>query len=283
MVASLLSIGEVARRTGLTPATLRVWESRYGFPEPTRGPGGQRCYADQVVDQVRQVAADRAAGLALPVAVERVRAGTGRGRGLESVHAGLRRRRPDLPVHRFTKRGLAALSHAIEDEGHNQADSPLLVAAGFQQERHYRRAQARWEDLAHGATLALAFADFDRPTALTARPIEVPIAATDALRREWFVVWYGTRYSACLSARELPGQGRVRDRDRSFEMVWGVDSALMWDAAELTCALATRGAPDLQAADILRHLPSAAGDDLVVMSALTNRMVAYLAALIPVN
>ena len=146
MVVPLLTIGEVARRTGLTPATLRVWESRYGFPEPTRGAGGQRCYEAEVVDQVLQVVADRAAGLALPVAVQRARANSAHGH--DSVHAGLRRRRQDLPVHRLTKRALAALSHAIEDEGHNRAESPVLVAAGFQQERHYRRAQARWEDLA---------------------------------------------------------------------------------------------------------------------------------------
>ncbi|MDQ2724487.1 MAG: hypothetical protein M3Y36_03220, partial [Actinomycetota bacterium] len=190
-------------------------------------------------------------------------------------------RRPDLPVHRFTKRGLAALSHAIEDEGHNRAENPVLVAAGFQQVRHYRSARARWEDLARGATLALAFADFDGPSALTDRPIEVPIGATDALRREWFVVWYGPRYSACLSARELPGQSRVADRHRFFEMVWGVDSALVGDAAELTCALADRGVPGLGAAEVLRTVPSGPADDLAMMSALTNRMMAYLAALVP--
>lgn len=279
MVQSWLSIGEVARRTGLTPATLRAWESRYGFPEPTRGAGGQRCYADHVVDQVRQVVADRAAGLALPVAVERARADVAHGH--PSVYAGLRRRRPDLPVHRFTKRGLAALSHAIEDEGHNRAEKPVLVAAGFQKERHYRIAQARWEDLARGATLALAFADFKGPSALADRPVEVPIDATDALQREWFVVWYGPRFSACLSARELPGQSRVADPDRFFEMIWGVDSGLVGDAAELTCALAARCVPGLRAADVLRTVPSGPADDLAVMSALTNRMMAYLAALVP--
>ncbi|MDQ6837814.1 MAG: MerR family transcriptional regulator, partial [Actinomycetota bacterium] len=108
MVAPWLSIGELARHTGLTPATLRVWESRYGFPEPSRSAGGQRCYQDHVVDQVRQVLADRAAGLALPVAVDRARAGAPEGQ--TSVHASLRRRHRHLPVHRFTKRALAALS-----------------------------------------------------------------------------------------------------------------------------------------------------------------------------
>ncbi len=232
-----------------------------------------------MIDLVRQVVADRAAGLALPVAIERARAGSDHGHG--SVHAGLRRQRPDLPVHRFTKRGLAALSHAIEDEGDNRAESPLLVAAGFQRQDHYRRAQDRWADLARSATMALAFADFDAPATLADRPIEVPIGAADPLCREWFVVWYGSRYSACLSARELPGQSGVADRDRFFEMIWGVDPSLVREAAELICALATRCLPDLPVADVLRTVPSTATDDMAVMSALTNRMMAYLAALVP--
>ncbi len=155
------------------------------------------------------------------------------------------------------------------------------MAAGFQREHHYRRAQARWGDLASGATMALAFADFAAPATLAGRPIEVPIGAADPLRREWFVAWYGPRFSACLSARELPGQSRVADRDRFFDMVWGVDSGLVRDAAELICALAARALPDLPVADVLRTVPSSATDDMAVMSALTNRMMAYLAALVP--
>jgi MerR family transcriptional regulator, light-induced transcriptional regulator len=36
----------VARRTGLTPATIRAWERRYGAVEPARSEGGQRLYSD---------------------------------------------------------------------------------------------------------------------------------------------------------------------------------------------------------------------------------------------
>jgi DICT domain-containing protein len=232
-----------------------------------------------VVEQVRQVVADRAAGLSLPAAVQRARTGGAHGPG--SLHAGLRHRRQDLHAHRFTKRVLTALSHAVEDEGHNRAESPVLVTAGFQQEHYYRHAQDRWRDLSRGATMALVFADFATPGTLTDRPIEVPIGAVDALRREWFVLWYGPRYSACISARELPGQSRVADADRSFETIWGVDSGLVREAAELICAQAVRCLPDLPVADVLRTVPSSPADDMAVMSALTNRMMAYLAALVP--
>ncbi len=36
----------VARRTGLTPATIRAWERRYQAVEPIRSEGGQRLYSD---------------------------------------------------------------------------------------------------------------------------------------------------------------------------------------------------------------------------------------------
>jgi DNA-binding transcriptional MerR regulator/methylmalonyl-CoA mutase cobalamin-binding subunit len=39
----------VSQRTGLTPATLRAWERRYGVVEPERSEGGQRLYSDDDV------------------------------------------------------------------------------------------------------------------------------------------------------------------------------------------------------------------------------------------
>lgn len=42
----------VARRTGLTPATLRAWERRYGVVTPARSPGGQRLYSDEDIERL---------------------------------------------------------------------------------------------------------------------------------------------------------------------------------------------------------------------------------------
>jgi len=39
----------VSQRTGLTPATLRAWERRYGVVEPRRSEGRQRLYSDEDV------------------------------------------------------------------------------------------------------------------------------------------------------------------------------------------------------------------------------------------
>ena len=60
-----LPIGDLAQRTGLSPAVLRMWESRYGFPEPRRLASGHRRYTDAEVDLVRQVVRRRDSGIRL--------------------------------------------------------------------------------------------------------------------------------------------------------------------------------------------------------------------------
>lgn len=47
-----IGIAAVAKQTGLSAHTLRVWERRYGFPLPRRASNGERLYA---VDQVRKL------------------------------------------------------------------------------------------------------------------------------------------------------------------------------------------------------------------------------------
>lgn len=48
-----MSIGSVERETGLTKDTLRVWERRYGFPQPARDNTGERAYTLDEVDKLR--------------------------------------------------------------------------------------------------------------------------------------------------------------------------------------------------------------------------------------
>lgn len=270
-----LSIGEVARLTGLAPATLRVWEARYGFPVALRSNGGHRMYPGEVVEQVRQVVADRRGGLALPAAIERVRAAAGRPD--PSLHALLRRRSPSLPTHRLTKRGLTALSRAMEDEGHARASRPVVLAAGFQEERFYRRVEPRWRDLARGAGCSVVFADFPQLSATDDGPAEIPLSLDHTLRREWFVVWAGPRFTACLSGRELPGQADQPHAQRVLETVWSVDADVVRAAAEAACGLAAALAPGLSVPTTVEVERRDPAGDLELVYALTNRMVAYLA------
>ena len=50
-----IGIGAIAQEIGLTKDTLRVWERRYGFPQPMRSPGGERLYPQEQVTKLRLV------------------------------------------------------------------------------------------------------------------------------------------------------------------------------------------------------------------------------------
>jgi MerR family transcriptional regulator, light-induced transcriptional regulator len=50
---ALLTIAAVARDTGLAKDTLRVWERRYGFPQPLRDSNGDRVYPAAQVPRLR--------------------------------------------------------------------------------------------------------------------------------------------------------------------------------------------------------------------------------------
>jgi methanogenic corrinoid protein MtbC1 len=51
----LLSITEVEQQTGIRQATLRMWEKRYGFPQPLRDRHGDRVYPLGQVDRLQVV------------------------------------------------------------------------------------------------------------------------------------------------------------------------------------------------------------------------------------
>jgi len=52
---AVYNIGIVARMTGITENTLRMWERRYHFPTPIRTEGGHRLYSPQQVARVQWV------------------------------------------------------------------------------------------------------------------------------------------------------------------------------------------------------------------------------------
>lgn len=51
----MMSIAAVERDTGLSKDTLRVWEKRYGFPDPVRDAQGERCYPLEQVERLRLI------------------------------------------------------------------------------------------------------------------------------------------------------------------------------------------------------------------------------------
>jgi MerR family transcriptional regulator, light-induced transcriptional regulator len=60
----LLRIGELSRRSGVSPELLRAWERRYGLLRPSRSPGGLRLYSQSDLERVRLMQEQLAAGVA---------------------------------------------------------------------------------------------------------------------------------------------------------------------------------------------------------------------------
>jgi DNA-binding transcriptional MerR regulator len=60
----MLRIGELSRRSGVSPELLRAWERRYGLLRPTRSSGGLRLYSLDDLERVREMRRHLADGLA---------------------------------------------------------------------------------------------------------------------------------------------------------------------------------------------------------------------------
>jgi MerR family transcriptional regulator, light-induced transcriptional regulator len=270
------SIGEVAARTGVAEGTLRMWERRHGFPAPERLPMGHRRYSERDIELVRRVAAERAAGVSLAVAIER--AGREPETDVLSVYASLRRRRPDLEPRRLARPVMVALSHAIEDESLSRADRPLIFAS-FQRERFYRQEEARWRELSRGAQLALVFADFQRVRSPRGGPAEIPVDRSHPLAREWTVVCDAAHHAVCLAGWEPPSATTGLDQVRVFEAIWSVEPRVVREAARMCIGIATSVRPDLVESVRPRLEPEPApvtGEQLRLAAAVTNRTLSYL-------
>ncbi|MFN0204816.1 MAG: MerR family transcriptional regulator [Planctomycetota bacterium] len=62
ILCTMRPIGVVSSETGIDPATLRVWERRYGFPKPARVGSGHRFYTEMDVALLLQIARALRAG-----------------------------------------------------------------------------------------------------------------------------------------------------------------------------------------------------------------------------
>ena len=275
-----LSIGDLGRRTGLSPATLRAWETRHGFPVPQRRESGHRRYDERDVAAVRRVLALREAGVRLEVAVAEVVAAR-ESSPAASVFAELRRGQPHLAPQQLRKATLLALTWAMEDECCARAQRPALFGA-FQHERYYRQAEERWDELGRTARSTVVFADFSGTgtgagtgagsgkTSLVHLPEEAP------MRREWSLVCDSAEHPAALAAWELPGQRGVRDKDRVFESLWTVEPRAVRAAARACTDLAETLSPGAAArVGSLDGVPAEAGEDVRAASALFARVLRY--------
>ncbi|HYF24547.1 MAG TPA: DICT sensory domain-containing protein [Baekduia sp.] len=270
-----LTISELATRTGVAAGTLRMWEQRHGFPEPSRTGSGQRRYAEEDVELVRRVLAHRERGLSLPAAIalesEKPVAASDHPSLYAALANGPGATRPQV----LRKRSLVALSRAIEHECLAHAAAPVLFGA-FQRERFFDPVRPRYERLASHADAAVVFADFPRLRRPERGPVEVPISPDEVLGNEWAVVCDAPGYAACLLGWEQP----ERDGGRRFEALMTTDPRATRRAAHVAASLAGRADPALgeELEALLADRPLALDDPAPALTSLMNRMVAYLEA-----
>lgn len=272
----VLTIGQVARRTGVSVATLRMWEERHGFPRPDRSASGHRRYREGDCETVLEVVRLRESGFSLESATARAL------RNAEpapsSLFGGMRTSRPDLAPLLVRKATLVTISRAIEDECAVRGEGGVLVGS-FQRVRFFRDSERRWRELARMRTSTLVFADFANLRRRPGVPAEIPVERTSALRREWAIVSDAPGFGACLVAWERPGQDHVEDGERLFEAIWSVEPQLVREATAIALGIAAGRAPEL-AADVRDQLEEPRPPDAEILraaTALTNRIVSYLA------
>jgi DNA-binding transcriptional MerR regulator len=266
-----LSIREIAAASGVNEATLRMWETRHGFPKPTRLPSGHRRYSERDVDAVRSVLRARAEGLSLATAIERARR-LGE-LPAPSVYAAVREHFGELDPQVLRKPALIQLSRAIEDECALRAHRPILFG-GFQQARFYRAVEPRWRELSRTAEVAIVFAGFGRGRSRSPQPVRVSLGPGDELLREWMIVCDAPNMAACLLAWERPP---TAGHGREFEAVWTVERPVVRHAARICADLASRAHPALVAGirERLADTPAAEQSDLRNAVSLASRMVHY--------
>jgi DNA-binding transcriptional MerR regulator len=248
----MLSIGDLARATGVSAATLRVWESRHGFPRPSRLRSGHRRYSRDHVDAVLEVQRRRDAGVRLAVAIRQVVTEAG-GPGRPAVFARVAERHPAQPRQELHKPTLLQISRAIEDEMVATAQHPHLFGC-FQTWQRYEPSRDRWEELSQVAASAHVFADFGGSETRVEQdgpgPVRVTLGERAPMRREWIVVCDAPELPVAMLAWETPGQAAVAERERVFEVMWSVDAGVVRDAARF-CAEAASAAGSRRAAELL--------------------------------
>lgn len=272
-----LAIKDLAEQTGLAAGTIRMWEQRYGFPEPERTRSGYRRYSPAAVQALQRVVELRESGLSMPAAIARVRDDRELVTDRPSIYAAL----ASGPRQRLRKSTLVAMSRAIEDEALARAAAPMVFAA-FQRERFYRQVQRRYVEMARLADAVTVFADFAEARRPRDAPAEVPIAPGAALANEWALIVDAPGYAACLVAWEPPDDqpDAAPDAQRRFETLWTVDPRVTRDAALVAARLAGRAdaAVGQRLDALLGDRPLAMQRPEPALTALGNRMVAYLEA-----
>jgi len=264
-----VTIGVLARRTGVSVSTIRAWERRFAFPVPARLESGHRRYTERDVEAIRSALSERHAGSSIGLALERAKAISLGPRS--SLFGGLRHALSGIAPAVISKRGMLMLSRAIEDEIASRADQPILIGA-FQHERFWRASEDRWRNLAPTTKATVVLATLPRRRHRD-HLWEVPIDPTTPIAREWAVVCDSATFSACLAAVELPDTA-----GRTFEVLWTTEPITVREVARIAADIAIAREPALdEIVKIALQAPAATRyDSMRATTALTNRVISYI-------
>ena len=274
-----LAIKDVAARTGIAAGTIRMWEQRYGFPEPERTSAGYRVYSEDDVEALRRVLAYRERGLSVPAAIERARS-------------------TDLATDRPSLYGvLAAGDPPPRSQLLTQAHADRRLARDRGRDDLARGRARRGRRLPERAQLPRGRAPLPRDGADRRRrarvrrlrgagrggdaPVEVPLEHGDGLGNEWAVVVDAPGYGACLlGVGAAAARQQVPDRERIFEAIWTLDPRVVRRAAQVAATLARRADAALgdRIEALLAERPLAMEQPAPALTAVTNRIVGYLDA-----
>ncbi len=273
--AADLSIGEVARRTAISPSTLRMWEVRYGFPDPDRSGGRHRRYTEEDCRLILEVRRARERGLSMEAAIARSRERVRRAEG--AMFGGLLLRHPDTEVVVLPEPFMLGISHALEELA---ADHPRGVLFGaFQRQEAWVVARRRWDAMARDARAAAVFADFPRAER-HGNLWRIPTDPGSELAAEWSVVCDAPGFAGCLVGREMTGSATNPGR-RRFEAVWSLDPTVVRDAARIGASIVGASCPEFAdaVAARLRDDARSVRSGLAEATTFMNRVFAHLARL----
>jgi DICT domain-containing protein len=199
-----------------------------------------------------------------------------------SLFAALRMALPDVEPSSYRRRGMLAISRAIEDHAAARADGPVWIGA-FQRAASWRATEQRWRHLAASADVAVALATLRQPRRQGSL-WEIPIAPDSAVAREWAVICEPPTFTACLVGVERPV---LPGAPRTYEGLWTVEPDGVRAAARAAMHLidATQSGQRSPAAPLVRSLqqrltepPRGTGNSMRSATSLTNRVVEYLEA-----
>ena len=154
----------------------------------------------------------------------------------------------------YFKSSLIALARAAQDLVLADNDE-CLVIANFQQEKFFHQQKHRFRSMATKSShvYILGVPNTKSNFALDDSGYEtIPIASTDTLAGERYLVIIGARYSACLAVRDklslkdLKNTGSSIEQGERFEGIWSFDRDIAYTAADWLLGIIANYRPELR-------------------------------------